>query len=325
VPKPIYIGNLFNSELHLSLYQEEVRRIKQGRRTLMSINNIQPPSVTGLSAGTQGLYNTLANVNLEMSALSGIVSAINSNQNIQSSATKASAQASNLTKGLALDIKDLKGNLLEMTPAEAAARGYVIKNGDQILVDGKQSMPIPAGSGYGGLFEQGLGTSFNINPTQAWNGAGAFPQYAVDPNGRIVPNVNFIDRTAGAGMTFGLPPSINDVEANLKGIDPFNYGRPAYAMPPAGATASGPVTLGSLKTSMTAPSFNPTALSPAGGLNGLQGENAELLMLISLLKLLGISPTDLANTALSTLQGKTPTKVEAATLPLVDASLTKAS
>ena len=291
----------------------------------MSINNIQPPSVTGLSAGTQGLYNTLANVNLEMSALSGIVSAINSNQNIQSSATKASAQASNLTKGLALDIKDLKGNLLEMTPAEAAARGYVIKNGDQILVDGQQSMPIPAGSGYGGLFEQGLGTSFNINPTQAWNGAGAFPQYAVDPNGRIVPNVNFIDRTAGAGMTFGLPPSINDVEANLKGIDPFNYGRPAFGMPLAGGGDSRSVNLGSLKASMLDSSVNSMGFSPSGSLNTLQDENTEFLMLISLLKLLGISPTDLANTALSTLQGNSPTSQDATPLPLVDASLTKAS
>jgi hypothetical protein len=65
--------------------------------------------------------------------------------------------------------------------------------------------------------------------------------------------------------------------------------------------------------------------SPAGSLNTLQGENAQMLMLISLLKLLGISPTDLAKTALSTLQGNTPSKVEAATLPLVDASPSQAS
>jgi hypothetical protein len=289
------------------------------------MNNIQPPNVIGLSAGTQGLYNTLANVNLEMSELSGIVSAINSNQNVQDSAIKASAKASDFTKSLVLDIKDLKGNLLDLTPAEAAAKGYVIKNGDQILVDGKQSSLKTAGSGYGGPFEQGLGTSFNINPTKAWSGAGAFPQYAVDPNGRIVPNVNFLDKTAGAGMSFGLPPSVNDVEANLKGIDPFNYGRPAYAMPPAGGADSGPVTLGSLKASMTSPSVNPMGTSPAGSLNTLQGENAQMLMLISLLKLLGISPTDLAKTALSTLQGNTPSKVEAATLPLVDASPSQAS
>jgi hypothetical protein len=285
----------------------------------MPINNIQPPSVTGLSAGTQGLYNTLANVNLEMSELSRIVSSVSSNQNVQDSATKASAKASDFTKNLVLDIKDLKGNLLEMTPAEAAAKGYVIKNGDQILVDGKQSSLKAAGSGYGGPFEQGLGTSFNINPIKTWSGAGAFPQYAVDPNGRIVPNVNFLDRTAGAGMTFGLPPSVNDVEANLKGVDPFNYGRPAYAMPPAGAADSGPVTLGSLKASMTAPSVNPMGTSPAGSLNTLQGENAEVLMLISLLKLLGISPTDLAKTALSTLQGKTSPAQDTTPLPLVGA------
>jgi hypothetical protein len=81
----------------------------------------------------------------------------------------------------------------------------------------------PAGTNYGGSFQQGLGTSYNTNPTRSWNGAGAFPQYAVSADGRIVPYINFLDKTAGAGMQFGLPPSVNDVEANLKGIDPYGY------------------------------------------------------------------------------------------------------
>jgi hypothetical protein len=82
-----------------------------------------------------------------------------------------------------------------------------------------------AGTNYGGSFQQGFGTSYNLNGTRGWSGAGAFPQYSVSPDGRIVPYINFLDRTAGAGMHFGLPPSVNDVEANLKGIDPYDYGQ----------------------------------------------------------------------------------------------------
>jgi hypothetical protein len=82
-----------------------------------------------------------------------------------------------------------------------------------------------AGTNYGGSFQQGFGTSYNLNGTRGWSGAGAFPQYSVSPDGRIVPYINFLDRTAGAGMHFGLPPSVNDVEGNLKGIDPYDYGQ----------------------------------------------------------------------------------------------------
>jgi hypothetical protein len=88
-----------------------------------------------------------------------------------------------------------------------------------------------AGTNYGGAFQQGFGTSYNTNSTKAWNGAGAFPQYAISPDGKIVPYINFLDKTAGAGMQFGLPPSVNDVEANLKGIDPYAYGQGGYGGP----------------------------------------------------------------------------------------------
>lgn len=87
-----------------------------------------------------------------------------------------------------------------------------------------------AGTNYGGSFQQGFGTSYNLNGTRGWSGAGAFPQYSVSPDGRIVPYINFLDRTAGAGMHFGLPPSVNDVEANLKGIDPYDSGQGGYGM-----------------------------------------------------------------------------------------------
>ena len=102
-----------------------------------------------------------------------------------------------------------------VTKAEVASQENIA------LKNALEGQPKTAGTNYGGPFQQGQGTSFNIDPTKAWHGAGAVPQYTVAPDGRIVPYVNFLDKTAGAGMSFGLPPSVNDVEANLKRIDPY--------------------------------------------------------------------------------------------------------
>ena len=305
----------------------------------MSMNNIQIPNVTGVTAVTQGLYNTLGNVNRELGSLQRLTSSINSTSSIQSTASDADT----LSKGLVFDIKDMKGKLLEMTPAEAAAKGFVIKNGNQILVDGRQAPPMPAGSGYGGSFQEGQGTSYNINPTQAWNGAGAFPQYTVDPNGRVVPNMNFLDRTAGAGMSFGLPPSINDVEANLKGIDPYAYGQGGSGMSlaqenaqlkamlnqltggmPMAGNGAGPMNLGTIKSNLYAPQLgNLGAMQQAGrlGLTASQGNALNPAVLQGLMQQLGITPADLAGIDLSSLLGNTPTpNVDTVTtLPIVGA------
>lgn len=306
------------------------------------MNNIQIPNVTGITPVTQSLYNTLGNVNLEMAGLQRITSAINSTSGIQSTAI----QADKLSKGLVFDIKDMKGKLLEMTPAEAHAKGFTIKDGDRILVDGSQPL-LPAGSGYGGAFEQGMGTSFNINPTQAWKGAGAFPQYTVSPSGQVVPNMNFLDKTAGAGMSFGLPPSINDVEANLKGIDPYGYaqggggmslaqenaelkaiiaqltgGQGGYAMPAMG-NGAGPVTLGSMRANMyAAPQRNypPTMRNQGTGgnswLDSSGGNDLDANVIQALMQEFGITPNDLAGIDLSSLQGNASTSAPA--LPKVN-------
>jgi hypothetical protein len=324
------LGYTKDENLNLSLgrarksNQEELT----GKHNKMSMNNIQIPNVTATAPVTQSLYNTLGNANLEMAGLQRLTSSIASTNSVQSSAN----QASRLSQGLVFDIKDMKGRLLEMTPAEAAAKGITIKNGDQILVDGRQPPPMPAGSGFGGNFQQGQGTSFNINPTQAWNGAGAFPQYAVGANGQISPYINFLDRTAGAGMQFGLPPSINDMEANLKGIDPYGYAQggggmslaqenaqlkamiaqlTGGGMPPA-AGGGGPVTLGSMRTNMSAPRMN----NPALMARPAQGSDLDPTVILSLMKEFGITPEDLVGTNLSTVEGATSPST-AVNLPLV--------
>ncbi len=279
----------------------------------MSMNNIQIPNVTGITPVTQSLYNTIGNANLEMAGLSRLTSAINSTSSVQATA----GQADRLAQGLVFDIKDMKGKLLEMTPAEAAAKGITIKNGNQILVDGRQPPPMPAGSGFGGSFQQGQGTSFNINPTQAWNGAGAFPQYAVGANGQIAPYINFLDRTAGAGMQFGLPPSINDMEANLKGIDPYGYAQGGGGMSLAQENAQlkamiaqltggqggmpmagsgGPVTLASMKTNMYAPQqMNNLGMMQNQGMNPAQGNGGlDPAIISALMQEFGITAEDLA-------------------------------
>ncbi len=112
----------------------------------------------------------------------------------------------------------------------SVAKADVASQGAIALKTEIQGQLKTAGTNYGGPFQQGFGSSYNISPVRGWSGAGAFPQYAVSPDGRIVPYINFLDKTAGAGMQFGLPPSVNDMEANLKGIDPYAYGQNA---PPA--------------------------------------------------------------------------------------------
>ncbi len=150
--------------------------------------------------------------------------------------------------------------LASVAKADAASQGAVA------LKTEIQDQLKAAGTNYGGSFQQGFGTSYNTNPTKAWNGAGAFPQYAVTPDGRIVPYINFLDKTAGAGMQFGLPPSVNDVEGNLKGIDP--YGQYGSKAPYGQATPYG----------SNAPYGQ--QYGQYGGQSPLEQENAQLKMMV---------------------------------------------
>ena len=142
------------------------------------------PYMTATSSSTRDTLGSIAEANAASRNLFGLSSVLSSTKDTESTMNRANQ----LGQGITLDLKDVKADskLARMTPAEAAAAGFIIKNGNQVLVDGTRN-PFLAGTNNTAAFQQNMGTSFNTNPIQGWNVTGTFSPYDNSSSSRLSP------------------------------------------------------------------------------------------------------------------------------------------